>query len=136
MLGAFGLEVNNKDWDVGRILKGDPISETEVLRDEKGNLQRDANGNVITRIMRDLEGNIVSSGGKYTDEYNCDDFKTQPAAQKFLKPPAVPVLTPIVLMVTRTVLPANICLKNKFQLPLSKNETFNFVYRFWSAFKW
>jgi len=62
LLGAFGLEVNNKDWDVGRILKGDPISETEVLRDEKGNLQRDANGNVITRIMRDLEGNIVSSG--------------------------------------------------------------------------
>ena len=85
LLGAFGLEVNNKDWDVGRILKGDAISETEVLRDEKGNLQRDANGNVITRIMRDLEGNIVSSGGKYTDEYNCDDFKTQPAAQKFFK---------------------------------------------------
>jgi len=70
LLGAFGLEASNKDWDVGRILKGDPISETEVLRDENGNVQRDASGNVLTRIMRDLEGNVVSSGGKYTDEYN------------------------------------------------------------------
>ncbi|MBU0998120.1 excalibur calcium-binding domain-containing protein [Patescibacteria group bacterium] len=33
--------------------------------------------------MRDKEGNVVTSGGKYTDEYNCDDFKTQIEAQEF-----------------------------------------------------
>ncbi|OGG34937.1 hypothetical protein A2363_01810 [Candidatus Gottesmanbacteria bacterium RIFOXYB1_FULL_47_11] len=86
LLGAFGLEATNNDWDIGKILTGTPVSEAEILRDEKGNLKQDAAGNFITRIMRDKEGNIVkdnSSGGKYTDEYNCDDFTTQPEAQKF-----------------------------------------------------
>ena len=35
--------------------------------------------------MRDKEGNVVTSGGKYTDEYNCADFSTQPEAQRFFK---------------------------------------------------
>jgi len=86
LLGAFGLEATNNDWDIGTILSGKPASEAKILRDEKGNLRQDAAGNFITRIMRDKEGNIVqdnSTGGKYTDEYNCDDFATQPEAQKF-----------------------------------------------------
>ena len=38
--------------------------------------------------MRDKLGNVVpngQAGGKYTDEYNCDDFSTQPEAQTFFK---------------------------------------------------
>ena len=38
------------------------------------------------RVLRDREGNVVTEGSanaKYTDEYNCDDFETQPEAQIF-----------------------------------------------------
>lgn len=63
LLGALGLEVSNNDWDLGKLLSGSSLSEAKV--------------------MRDKEGNVVTSGGKYTDEYNCDDFATQPEAQKF-----------------------------------------------------
>ena len=63
LAAAFGLEATNNDWDLGKLLSGSSLSEAKV--------------------MRDKEGNVVESGGKYTDEYNCDDFKTQPEAQKF-----------------------------------------------------
>jgi hypothetical protein len=63
LAGAFGLEASNNDWDLGKLFSGSSLSEAKV--------------------MRDKEGNVVTSGGKYTDEYNCDDFKTQPEAQKF-----------------------------------------------------
>ena len=63
LLGAFGLEASNNDWDLGKLLSGSSLEEAKV--------------------MRDKEGNVVTSGGKYTDEYNCDDFETQPKAQKF-----------------------------------------------------
>ena len=85
LLGALGLETFNSDWDLGSILSGQSVSDSKVVRDEKGNVAYDAAGNVITRIMRDKEGNVVESGGKYTDEYNCDDFTTQPEAQKFFE---------------------------------------------------
>ena len=65
LLGAFGLEVSNSDWDLGKLLSGSSPSEAKV--------------------MRDKEGNVVASGGKYTDEYNCVDFLSQPEAQKFFK---------------------------------------------------
>jgi hypothetical protein len=86
LLAAFGLESTNNDWDIGKMLSGTPASEAKILRDEKGNLQQNAAGEFVTRVMRDKEGNIVkdnTTGGKYTDEYNCDDFSTQPEAQKF-----------------------------------------------------
>ncbi|HOZ80766.1 MAG TPA: excalibur calcium-binding domain-containing protein [Candidatus Woesebacteria bacterium] len=60
---AFGLESTNNDWDLGKLLSGESLSESKV--------------------MRDLDGNVVTSGGKYTDQYNCSDFKTQAQAQKF-----------------------------------------------------
>jgi len=63
LLAAFGLEASNNDWDLGKLLSGSTPAEAKV--------------------MRDKEGNVVTSGGKYTDEYNCDDFKTQPEAQRF-----------------------------------------------------
>ncbi len=63
LLGAFGLEASNNDWDLGKLLSGSTMEEAKV--------------------MRDKEGNVVTSGGKYTNEYNCDDFETGAQAQKF-----------------------------------------------------
>lgn len=63
LAAAFGLESCNNDWDLGKLLSGSTPTEAKV--------------------MRDIDGNVVTSGGKYTDEYNCDDFKTQEAAQRF-----------------------------------------------------
>ena len=86
LAAAFGLELSNNDWDLGKIAKGSSPSDAKILRDQKGNVRRDASGNIVTRVMRDKDGNIVpdgQAGGKYTDEYNCSDFSTQPAAQKF-----------------------------------------------------
>jgi hypothetical protein len=54
--------------------------------DQNDAYQRHPPGNFIIRVMRDREGNIVptgQTGGKYTDEYTCDDFATQPEAQLF-----------------------------------------------------
>lgn len=65
LAAAFGLEATNNDWDLGKLLQGESLSEAKV--------------------MRDIKGNVVESGGKYTDEYNCDDFTTQPEAQTFFE---------------------------------------------------
>lgn len=65
LLGALGLEATNNDWNLGKLLSGSSMSEAKV--------------------MRDKEGNVVTSGGKYTDEYNCDDFATKEEAQRFFK---------------------------------------------------
>jgi len=62
---AFGLETTNNDWDLGKLLSGSTPEEA--------------------RVMRDKEGNVVTEGGKYTDEYNCADFETQPEAQRFFE---------------------------------------------------
>ena len=86
LLGALGFEVSNNDFDLGSILSGKSVKESKIERDDKGNLLQDEAGNFITRYLRDKEGNIVPSGtagAKFTDEYNCDDFSTQPEAQKF-----------------------------------------------------
>lgn len=63
MVGAFGLEATNNDFDLGKLLSGSSLSESKV--------------------MRDKEGNVVTDGGKYTDEYNCSDFSTREEAQRF-----------------------------------------------------
>lgn len=86
LLGALGLEMTNNDFDLGTLLSTGSPSKSKVERDINGNIQRDETGKVITRILRDLQGNQVTegtAGAKYTDEYNCDDFKTQPEAQTF-----------------------------------------------------
>lgn len=86
LAGAFGLEMKNSDWDLGKMAKGASASDAKILRDKNGNVRRDSLGQIITRVMRDKNGNIVpegQAGAKYTDEYNCDDFATQPEAQNF-----------------------------------------------------
>lgn len=73
LLGALGLEMSSNDWDLGKLFGGASMSESKIERDASGN------------ILRDKEGNIVTSGGKRVDEYNCDDFSTQPEAQRFFE---------------------------------------------------
>ena len=73
LLGTFGLEASNTDFDLGKLFGGSTLEESKVVRDDSGN------------ILYDKEGNVVTSGGKYTDEYNCADFDTWEEAQKFFK---------------------------------------------------
>ncbi len=64
LLAALGLEATNNDFDLGKLLDGQSLADSKV--------------------MRDKEGNIVTDGsGKPTDEYDCKDFNTQPDSQKF-----------------------------------------------------
>ncbi len=86
LLGAFGLTATNNDWNLNSILSGSSVKESKIETDTKGNLKQDTAGNFITRVMRDKLGNIIpegQTGGKYEDEYNCDDFETQLEAQTF-----------------------------------------------------
>ncbi len=75
LLGAFGLEASNNDFDLGKLLKGETLQEAKVQRDEKGNVLFDKLGNVVTD----------STKGKQANDYNCADFTTQPEAQEFFK---------------------------------------------------
>jgi len=63
LAAAFGLESCNNDWDLGKLMSGSTPTEAKV--------------------MRDKEGNVVTTGGKATDEYNCADFATQEESQRF-----------------------------------------------------
>ncbi|MFA5750137.1 MAG: excalibur calcium-binding domain-containing protein [Candidatus Shapirobacteria bacterium] len=86
LLGAFGLTATNNDWNLNSIFSGSSVKDAKIETDKKGNLKQDTAGNFVTRVMRDKLGNIVpegQTGGKYEDEYNCDDFTTQPEAQAF-----------------------------------------------------
>jgi len=88
LLGALGLELGNTDFDLGSILGGNSVSDSKIERDANGNLQRNGAGDFVTRLLRDKTGNVVpagTAGAKYTDEYNCDDFATQPEAQTFFE---------------------------------------------------
>lgn len=67
-----GLEASNNDIDLGKLIetKGD-IKASKVMRDKEGN------------VISEAEVKAGTKTGKFTDEYNCDDFKNQPEAQKF-----------------------------------------------------
>jgi ABC-type multidrug transport system fused ATPase/permease subunit len=73
LLGAFGLEVSKTDYDMGTLFRTKSFEQSKVQRDEKGNVLYDIFGNVTTDETK----------GKKADEYNCDDFETQPDAQAF-----------------------------------------------------
>lgn len=88
LLVALGLEVANTDIDLNSVMQGESISDSVIERDAEGNLETSAAGGFLTRVLRDHEGNAVAEGtegAKYTDEYNCDDFDTQPEAQRFFE---------------------------------------------------
>lgn len=75
LLTALGLEVTENDWDLGELMETGSFQESKISRDESGNLLFDKEGNITTD----------SSKGKKADEYNCDDFSTQPEAQAFFE---------------------------------------------------
>ena len=88
LLLALGLEVAETDVDLGSVVETGSVSDSVIERDAEGNLETASDGGLLTRILRDKEGNEVAAGtagAKYTDEYNCDDFDTQPEAQRFFE---------------------------------------------------
>lgn len=88
LLVAFGLEVGNTDIDLGSLFSGNSVQESVIERDAEGNLETTEDGGFMTRVLRDSEGHAVpegTEGAKYTDEYNCSDFATQPEAQQFFE---------------------------------------------------
>ncbi len=67
LLGALGLEIGNKDYDLGALLSGSTFKEAEMQRDRQGNLT----GETLSEAC----------GDDIKDEYNCSDFATQEEAQ-------------------------------------------------------
>ena len=62
--GALGLELTNNDYDLGKLASGSSWQEAKVKRDK--------------------EGNVVTDGtGKFTNDYNCEDFESQDQSQRF-----------------------------------------------------
>lgn len=64
LVAALGLEVTNNDYDLGKLAKGSSWKDAKVMRDKSGNV-------------------VTDGSGKYTNDYNCDDFDTQQEAQRF-----------------------------------------------------
>jgi hypothetical protein len=75
LLAAFGLEASKNDWDLQKLWETKSFEQSKVSRDESGNILFDKFGEMTTD----------SSKGKKADEYNCDDFSTQPEAQGFFE---------------------------------------------------
>ena len=75
LLAVLGLEVSQNDWDLGELWKTKSFDESKVSRDAEGNIFFDKLGNIVTD----------GSKGKKADDYNCDDFETQPEAQIFFE---------------------------------------------------
>ena len=75
LLAAFGLELSQNDFDLGKLFQTRSLQESRVSRDESGNILYDAEGNITTDQVL----------GKKADEYNCDDFATKPKAQSFFE---------------------------------------------------
>ncbi|HLL60209.1 MAG TPA: excalibur calcium-binding domain-containing protein, partial [Candidatus Nitrosocosmicus sp.] len=73
LLVALGLEVSQNDFDLGKLIQTRSLEQSKVSRDSSGNILFDKNGNITTD----------STKGKKADEYNCDDFESQPSAQSF-----------------------------------------------------
>ncbi|MBA3723587.1 MAG: excalibur calcium-binding domain-containing protein [Candidatus Levybacteria bacterium] len=73
LLAAFGLEVGQNDWDLGKLWETKSFEQSKVSRDTQGN------------ILFDKMGNITTDGetGKKADDYNCSDFTSNPEAQSF-----------------------------------------------------
>lgn len=62
LLTAFGMEVSQTDFDLGKMWKTGSISESRIQRTENGDL-----------VLGSMCGDAV---------YNCDDFRTQEEAQE------------------------------------------------------
>lgn len=63
LVGAFGMEVSNTDYDVGKLIETKSFTASKIERDEKGNLK-----------------NVDAFCNAAKSDYNCVDFKTQAEA--------------------------------------------------------
>lgn len=75
LLAAFGLEVSQNDWDLGKLWETKSFQESKISRDEAGNILFDKMGNITTDKAK----------GKEADDYNCADFDTKPEAESFFE---------------------------------------------------
>jgi ABC-type multidrug transport system fused ATPase/permease subunit len=75
LLTVFGLEVSKNDWNLQELWETKSFQESKVSRDTQGNILFDKLGNITTD----------KTLGKKADDYNCDDFLTQPEAQAFFE---------------------------------------------------
>lgn len=75
LLTALGLEASQNDWDLQKLWETKSFEQSKIVRDEAGNVLFDKFGNITTD----------SDLGKGADEYNCEDFDTQPEAQTFFE---------------------------------------------------
>lgn len=75
LLAAFGMEVAQSDYDLGKLWETKSLEQSKVGRDEEGNILFDKFGNITTD----------TAAGKQADEYNCIDFSTQSEAQLFFE---------------------------------------------------
>ncbi len=73
LLSALGLEFFETDWDLQKLWETKSFEQSKIVRDEAGNFLYDKFGDITTD----------STVGKLADEYNCEDFTTQPEAQLF-----------------------------------------------------
>lgn len=65
LLGAFGMEATNHDYDMGKLMETQSFSSAKIERDQDGNLI-----------------NIDSFCNAEEIDYNCSDFKTQTEAMQ------------------------------------------------------
>ena len=81
LLAAFGMEVKQSDFDLGKLMQTKSFDQSKVSRDENGNVKT----NDVGQILFDKLGNKTTDKtvGKKVDDYNCSDFSTQPEAQTF-----------------------------------------------------
>jgi len=75
LMTALGLEVTQNDWDLQKLWETKSFEQSKIVRDEVGNVLFDKFGNITT------DGSL----GKGADDYNCEDFDTQPEAQTFFQ---------------------------------------------------
>lgn len=61
LLGGFGLEATNNDWNLSEVAKGKTMQEAKIKRDSSGNF-----------LLESCQDNL----------YNCSNFKTQKEAQE------------------------------------------------------
>ncbi len=75
LLAAFGLEVSQNDFDLGKLWETKSFEQSKVSRDSEGNILFDKMGNITTD----------KAAGKKADDYNCDDFSTKSESQSFFQ---------------------------------------------------
>ncbi|MEN9413041.1 MAG: hypothetical protein RLZZ342_128 [Candidatus Parcubacteria bacterium] len=67
LAGAFGMEMKQTDYDLGKVIETGSFSAAKIERDEKGDL---------------LPASVDAFCNATEQDYNCPDFKSQPEAQQ------------------------------------------------------